>query len=185
MSGAVNVALAKSGLGDYIFSLDAQLLFESLITLISMIVLFLLLSYLLFNPARKLLEKRREHIREEMETAAKDKEDALAFKEEYDAKLREAEKEAEAILSETRKKALKKENEIVNEAKEEAARILDRANREIELEKSRVKDEVRQEIISIASAMAGKMVAASLDEKTQAQLIADTLKEMGDETWLS
>ena len=48
-----------------------------------------------------------------------------------------------------------------------------------------MKDEVKQEIISVASAMAGKIVASSLDENKQSQLIADTLEEMGDETWLS
>lgn len=33
--------------------------------------------------------------------------------------------------------------------------------------------------------MAGKVVAASIDEGTQEQLINDTLKEIGDDTWLS
>lgn len=80
---------------------------------------------------------------------------------------------------------MKKESVIINEAKEESARILERANHEVELEKSKVKDDVKQEIIAVASIMAGKIVASSLDDKKQSQLIADTLKEMGDETWLS
>ena len=61
--------------------------------------------------------------------------------------------------------------------------IIDRANSEAELEKERVKDEVKQEIIGVATAMAGKFVASSLDESTQASLIDETLKEMGDDTW--
>ena len=73
----------------------------------------------------------------------------------------------------------------MDEAKQEANRILDRANREVELEKNKVKDEVKQEMISVAAAMAGKVIEVSLDEDKQAQLIADTLEEMGDETWLS
>lgn len=185
MSGVIRVALASESLSDYIFGLDPQLLIDSAITILAMFALFLLLSYLLFNPARNLLKKRQDGIREQMETAAKEKEDAIQFKAEYDAKLKDVEKEAEEILSDTRKKALKKESDIVNEAKEEAARILDRANREVELEKSKVKDEVKQEIISVATVMAGKIVASSLDENKQSQLIADTLEEMGDETWLS
>ena len=74
----MNVALAQSGLGDYIFGLDPQLIFDSLITLLAMFVLFLFLSYLLFNPARDLMQKRQETIRQEMETAAKEKADAIA-----------------------------------------------------------------------------------------------------------
>ncbi len=185
MNSVIRVALAGNGLGDYIFGLDPQLLVDSAITILAMFALFLALSYLLFNPARDFLAKRQAHIKEQLDTAQKEKQDAIEFKAEYDTKLKAVDKEAEEILSETRKKAMKKENDIINEAKEEAARILDRANHEVELEKSKVKDEVKQEMISVATAMAGKIVASSLDDDKQSQLIADTLKEMGDETWLS
>ena len=184
MSGVIQVALS-SGLGDYIFGLDPQLLVDSAITILAMFFVFLLLSYLLFNPARNLMEKRQEGIREQMETAAREKQDAIQFKAEYDEKIKNVQKETDEILSEARKKALKKESVMLEEAREEAAQIVARANREVELEKSKVKDEMKQEIINVATAMSGKIVASSLDESKQSQLLADTLEEMGDETWLS
>lgn len=184
MSGVIQVALS-SGLGDYIFGLDPQLLVDSAITILAMFFVFLLLSYLLFNPARNLMEKRQEGIREQMETAAREKQDAIQFKAEYDEKIKNVQKETDEILSEARKKALKKESVMLEKAREEAAQIVARANREVELEKSKVKDEMKQEIINVATAMAGKIVASSLDESKQSQLLADTLEEMGDETWLS
>lgn len=184
MSGVIQVALS-SGLGDYIFGLDPQLLVDSAITILAMFFVFLLLSYLLFNPARNLMEKRQEGIREQMETAARENQDAIQFKAEYDEKIKNVQKETDEILSEARKKALKKESVMLEEAREEAAQIVARANREVELEKSKVKDEMKQEIINVATAMAGKIVASSLDESKQSQLLADTLEEMGDETWLS
>ena len=184
MSGVIQVALS-SGLGDYIFGLDPQLLVDSAITILAMFFVFLLLSYLLFNPARNLMEKRQEGIREQMETAAREKQDAIQFKAEYDEKIKNVQKETDEILSEARKKALKKESVMLEEAREEAAQIVARANREVELEKSKVKDEMKQEIINVATAMAGKIVASSLDESKQSQLLADTLEEMGVETWLS
>jgi ATP synthase F0, B subunit len=184
VSGVIQVALS-SGLGDYIFGLDPQLLVDSAITILAMFFVFLLLSYLLFNPARNLMEKRQEGIREQMETAVREKQDAIQFKAEYDEKIKNVQKETDEILSEARKKALKKESVMLEEAREEAAQIVARANREVELEKSKVKDEMKQEIINVATAMAGKIVASSLDESKQSQLLADTLEEMGDETWLS
>ena len=184
MSGVIQVALS-SGLGDYIFGLDPQLLVDSAITILAMFFVFLLLSYLLFNPARNLMEKRQEGIREQMETAAREKQDAIQFKAEYDDKIKNVQKETDEILSAARKQALKKESVMLEEAREEAAQIVARANREVELEKSKVKDEMKQEIINVATAMAGKIVASSLDESKQSQLLADTLEEMGDETWLS
>ncbi|MCM1542241.1 MAG: F0F1 ATP synthase subunit B [Blautia sp.] len=167
------------------FDLDWQLLADSCLTIIAIFVLFLALSYLLFNPARKLLNNRKEKIQGELETARKDMEDAQRLKAEYESRLQEIDKEAESILSEARKKALKNENQIIAQAKEEAAAILARARTEAELEKQKMSDDIKKEMISIASLMAGKVVSASIDTTVQNQLIDETLKEMGDKTWLS
>ncbi len=107
----------------------------------------------------------------------------MALKAEYDAKLKNIEKEAEEILSEARQKALKNEARIVEEAKEEASRIIKRANEEAILEKKRAMDEMKQEVIGIASMMAQKVVSASIDTTIQDTLVEETLKEMGDSTW--
>ncbi|MDE5966131.1 MAG: F0F1 ATP synthase subunit B [Lachnospiraceae bacterium] len=169
----------------YIFSLDAQLLFSVLIQGISIFILFALLSYLLFEPVKKLLANRQEKIKNDIESAKQDKEAAAKLKEEYDTKIKSVEKEAEAILSASRKKALKREEEITEEAKEEADRILNRANQEIAMEQSKVKDDMRKEIIAVATMMASKIVAVSISEEQQNELLDETLKEMGDDTWLS
>ena len=168
-----------------LFTLDAQFLFDAIVLALSMLVLFTLLSYLLFNPVRDLLEKRKQRVADDQETAKRERQVATAFKEEYDQKLKEVDKEAEAILTEARKRAKQNEAKIVAEAKEEAARIIARAIAEIELEKKRALDDMKQEMITIASMMAEKVVAASIDTNVQESLIDETLKEMGEGTWLS
>ena len=168
-----------------LFDLDWQLVADASLMIIAVFVLFLLMSYFLFNPARKLLNNRKEKIQSELETAKQDMEEARRLKQDYEARIKEIDKEAEAILSEARKKALNNENQIVAEAKEEAARILERARVEAELEKQKVTDEVKREIIAVAALMAGKLVTTSIDTAVQNQLIDETLKEMGEKTWLS
>ena len=168
-----------------LFSLDAQFLFDTVVLALSMLVLFTLLSYILFNPVRDMLEKRRQRVADEQETAKRERQEAVAYKEEYEQKLKEIKKEAEEILSEARKKAMKNEAKIVAEAKEEAARIMERANAEIELEKKHALDDMKQEMIAIATMMAQKVVTASIDTKVQEGLIEETLKEMGEHTWQS
>ncbi len=170
---------------EWLLGLNPQLLWETGITLIAMLILFLLLSYLLFNPARKLIEKRKEFIKSQLDEADKAKSDAAQMKSEYDEKLSRVNAEAGELLAEARKKALDREKEIVEEATEEARQIKVRAEKEVELEKNKVRDEMKQEMVQVASAMAGKFVAASIDEDKQAQLIDETLKEMGDDTWQS
>lgn len=168
-----------------LFDLDWQLVADACLTIIAIFVLVFLMSFLLFEPARKMLNGRREKIQGELESARQNMEEASRLKEEYETKLKDIDKEAETILSEARKKALNNENQIVAQAKEEAARILERAHVEAELEKQKLSDEMKQEIILVASLMAGKIVSASIDTTAQNQLIDETLKELGDKTWLS
>lgn len=170
---------------DRLFTLDAQFLFDAVVLGLSMFVTFTVLSYLLFEPVRNLLEKRQQRVVDDQETAKREKQEAIAYKEEYDLKLKEVNKEAQEILSAARRKAMQNEAKIVAEAKEEAARIIDRANAQIELEKKRALDDMKQEMITIASMMAGKVVAASIDTNVQESLIDETLKEMGERTWLN
>ena len=180
--GNTFVALADEG---RLFGLDPQLLFDSLITMFNVFLLFLILSYVLFNPVRNMLKKRQDKITSDRENAENAKADALAMKQEYEEKLKQVDKEAESILSEARKVAMHNEQKIVEEAKQEAARIIERANTEAELEKRRVADEVKQQIIAVAQVMASKMVAKSLSDADSDALIEQTLNEMGDNTWLS
>ncbi len=170
---------------DRLFGLDMQLLMDALQFGASVFVLFLLGSYLLFNPVRKMLKDRQDGIKKNIDDANADKESAAALKAQYEEKLKGIDKEAEQILSEARQKALKNEAKMIEEAKEEAARIIERANEEAVLEKKRAIDEVKQEMIAVASMMAAKVVAASIDTSIQDTLVEETLKEMGDSTWLS
>ena len=167
---------------DRLFGLDMQLLMDALQIGVSVFVLFLLGSYLLFNPVRKMLKDRQEGIKKNIDDANADKESAAALKAQYEEKLKGIDKEAEQILSEARQKALKNEAKMIEEAKEEAARIIERANEEAVLEKKRAVDEVKQEMIAVASMMAAKVVAASIDTSIQNTLVEETLKEMGDST---
>ena len=168
-----------------LFDLDMQLVHDTILLAIAVFFLFLAMSYLLFNPVRKMLEDRKLKIRTELDDAAADKADAAALKVQYEEKLKDIDKEAEEILSEARQKALHNEAKIVEEAKEEAARIIARANEEALLEKKRVVDEMKQEMIAVAAAMASKVISANIDINIQNQLVDETIKEMGDSTWLS
>lgn len=169
----------------FLFNLDPQLLFDALLMAPAIFVLFFLLSYLLFNPARKFLKDRQDRIAKDISDAKEDKESAAALKAEYESKLKNIDKEAEAILSEARQRALKNEQRIIDEAKEEAHRIIKHAQEEALLEKKHAMDDVKKEIISVASLMAQKVVSSSIDATVQDTLIEETLKEMGDSTWLS
>ena len=169
----------------YLFDLNMQLIAAAALMIVGIFVLFLVVGNKLFNPIRNIMQKRQEKSQNELETAASDMEKAKELKAQYEQKLKAIDNEADTILSDARKRALANENKIVAEAKEEAARIIERARVEAELEKQKVADEVKKEVVSIASMMAGKVVSAAVDINVQDSLVEETLKEIGDSTWLS
>ena len=168
-----------------LFNLDPQLLHDAVLLAIAVFVMFLFLSYMLFNPAREMLKKRQDKVKNDIDSAEKSREDAAKLKEEYENRLREIHKEEDAILSAARQKALENETKIIDQAKAEAANIIARANHQAELEMKTAQDEIKKEIIAVASMVAGKAVSEKLDIEIQDSLIDDTLKEIGEKTWQS
>ena len=168
-----------------LFNLDPQLLHDAVLLAIAVFVMFLFLSYMLFNPAREMLKKRQDKVKNDIDSAEKSREDAAKLKEEYENRLREIHKEEDAILSAARQKALENETKIIDQAKAEAANIIERANHQAELEMKKSQDEIKKEIITVASMVAGKAVSEKLDIEIQDSLIDDTLKEIGEKTWQS
>ena len=166
----LNAVLLAAEMEPRLFDLDFQLLADSLLTIIAVFVLFIALSYLLFNPARKFMQDRQNKIAGELDHAKTAQEDAEKLKADYEARLANA---------------LANEADIVAKAREEASRIIAHAHVEAELEKKKAADEIKQEMVGLAMDAAGKFVRVSMDDRTKNALIEETLAEIGENTWLS
>ena len=162
---------------------DVQLLHDAAIMGISIFILFFGLSYLLFNPVKDVLKKRRERVLSELEDASTKSKDANELKALYESKLKDISLERDRILEDARKKAKLKEADIIAKAEQEAKIITQRADKEIELEKRKALDELKREIVDIASVMASKALSSSMDMNMQKALIDEALKGICESTW--
>ena len=162
---------------------DVQLLHDAAIMGISIFILFFGLSYLLFNPVRDVLKKRREKVLSELEDASTKSKAANELKALYESKLKDINLERDMILEDARKKAKLKEADIIAKAEQEAKIITQRADKEIELEKRKALDELKREIVDIASVMASKALSSSMDMNMQKSIIDEALKGIGESTW--
>lgn len=166
-----------------IFGLDAQLIQDALLTALAIFILFFALSYLLFNPVRAFLEKRKKKISDELSEAERSLREAEAMKNEYDERLHASKKEAAEILDDARKKALRSQNEIVLEAREEANRIRREALSDIEQEKVHARDDMKNEMVEIAALLAKKAVSGEMTPEISDALVDETLRQIGEGTW--
>lgn len=162
---------------------DAQLLFDSAIAALNVGLLFAVLSYRFFNPVRDYLRRRRERIMTQLRDSEEAKNEALAMKEEYEMKLGGIYLEAEAILKDTSDKARKQADAITRKAREDADAILNRARRDISLEREKAREEMRSELVSVAAAMAMRVISGMMDGRAQKEMIEKISAQIGEKTW--
>lgn len=165
-----------------LFGLDFQTIFDTVFTMVSVFILYLFLKHVLFVPLRKLLDERKQKLDEQREKTQSDLETVEKLKAEYQQKLQQANKEADSILSESRRATLKKEQIVLDEAKLKAASILATAREEAKADRAAAEDSVKNEIKGVASAMADKITGQKIDTTVSDALLNETLKKVGDGT---
>ena len=73
-----------------------------------------------------------------------------------------------------------REEEIVRQATEEATAIMNKASNDIAMEKKKAVNDAKNEISSMAMAIAEKVVGRELKESDQSGLVDQFIDELGD-----
>ncbi|MFF2889926.1 F0F1 ATP synthase subunit B [Paenibacillus sp. NPDC057967] len=152
---------------------------STVFAIIAFLVLLWLLNKYAFGPLFTVMEKRRQLIQEQMNTAETSRKAAEASLDEQKVALEQARKEAYAIIDQARSTSTKQADEIVQSAKNEAVRLKDDALKDIESEKNKAIAALRTEVGGISVKIASKIIEKQVDEKSQEQLVDQYLKEVG------
>ncbi|MCL1848232.1 MAG: ATP synthase F0 subunit B [Clostridiales bacterium] len=166
-----------------VFGLDMQTVFSVGIHLFNLALLAFILARFLYKPVRDYLFKRTARISEQLMRAGEEMHEAEYLKQEYEEKLLDFERDREALLALAQKQAQEQCGQLLDEARVEADAMRAAAAEEINEEKQRVQAEMQRVIIEVATAMASKYVALSLDEATHRRLFDQTLSELEEVTW--
>lgn len=148
-------------------------------TFVNILILFLFFRIFLFKPVNNILEQRQKLIEDDLQAAAKDKQEAAELKSEYQKVLDNAESKTVQIIKEAKDRAQIEYNKKVEASHAEAARIMEEANRSIELEKKKSMEEAQSEIAGIALLAAQKVIQKNVDAEDNKRLLGDFLKEAG------
>jgi F-type H+-transporting ATPase subunit b len=151
---------------------------STLITIVAFLLLLWLLNKVAFGPLFAIMEKRRQLIQEQMNTAETSRKEAEASMAEQKAALDEARKEAYTIIEQARTTSSKQADEIIETAKNEATRLKDAALSDIESEKNKAISALRTEVGGISVQIASKIIEKQVDEKAQSEIVNKYLKEV-------
>lgn len=149
-----------------------------IIQIINFFIFFFIISKFLYGPVIKMLDERKAMVEREFDDAESIKAGAMSLKEEYEAKIRDAKKEAQDILKDAMSKAEISKNEIINEARKSAERERERAQEEIALEKEKTLKELNVYVADLAVSVAGKVLKSTLDDESQNRLMKEFVRKV-------
>lgn len=149
------------------------------IQLVAFAVLFFLLSRYAFKPLFGVMEKRRQLLQEQMDSASSNRSEAERLIEEQKQALQQARKEAYDIIEQAKATGSKQADEIVQAARNESTRLKDEAVRDIETEKNKAVASLKAEVSGLSVKIASKIIEKQVDEKAQAEIVDKYLDSVG------
>jgi len=152
----------------------------ALFTFCNMIITFLILKKFLFAPVKRMIDDRQKEIDDLYARAEDAQKQAEAHREAYAKKLSEAQTEAGELLFRATADAREKGETIVQNAREEADGLMERAREEIRLEEKRSVNRMKDEISSLAVAIAAKVTEKELREADHTALVEKFIEELGE-----
>lgn len=155
-------------------------IWQILISLLNLLILFLLLKKFLYKPVKKAMLKRKQEIDSQYDKAQSAKDDAEKDKLLWQQKLESANSEAENLIKNASFNADKHTEKVLADAKDRADAIIRQAKSEAELEKKKATADIKKEIIEVSSELAQKMLSREINTDDHKELIDSFLDGIGD-----
>jgi F-type H+-transporting ATPase subunit b len=147
-------------------------------TIIAFAITFFVLRRYAFGPIQRLIDERRERIRQSVEEADRAREEARSLLEEHRKLIGQAKSDAEGILSEARTIADSQRERMREEIEEDRQRRLEETIRQIDQARVQALGEIRREIASLSLIAAEKITRKTLTDDDQRRLIDEALAEI-------
>ncbi|MBQ8684122.1 MAG: F0F1 ATP synthase subunit B [Clostridia bacterium] len=155
-------------------------LWQILISLANLLLIFLILKKFLFKPVQKVMNQRQAEVDKQYADAEQAAADARQDKAAWAEKLAGADDEAAARLKAADATAREHGDRLVADARGRADDIIRQAKNEAALEKAKAEAAMKEEIVQVSTALAEKMLEREIAAADHQQLIDSFLDEIGD-----
>lgn len=156
-------------------------LWQILISLCNLLLLFLILKKFLYQPVKKVMAQRRAELDNLYAEAHKAEDEALSYKNTLQQQMEGAQQKADDMIKTASIHAQHTSDEIIAEAKAKADGIIRQAETDAKLERKKVYSEVKHEIADISAMLTEKMLSREITEEDHHELINEFIKEIGED----
>ena len=157
-------------------------LWQILISLANLLVMFLILKHFLFKPVMKMMAARQAQVDKIYDDANEERSAAADMKQEYEQRLATAREEADGLVRNAVTTAQRRGDAIVAEANSQASHIKQKAEEEIALEKKQMLMNVRSEISDMAVSIASKVVEREIQKEDHENFMDEFIRNVGEES---
>jgi F-type H+-transporting ATPase subunit b len=147
-------------------------------TIVAFAITLWVLKRYAFGPVQKLIDDRRDRIRQSIDEADHAREEARSLLEEHRALIGQAKSEAEEILAEARKIADSQRERMRTEVEEDRQRRLEETQRQIDQATAQALGEIRREVAELSLLAAEKITRKTLTDADQQRLIDEALADI-------
>ncbi|MCF7925856.1 MAG: F0F1 ATP synthase subunit B [Candidatus Izimaplasma sp.] len=151
---------------------------EMAIQIISTVILFLVVRYFFWEKVTNYLETRHQEMTENYQEAEVTKKASEDLKKEAESELINIKESASEKYNQAKVRGEEKRKEIVDEAKKDAKKIIANAHKEVDSMVEKAKAEINDEIVSVATLMAEKIIEKEIDETKHKQWIEQATSEV-------
>lgn len=151
-----------------------------LISLANLVLLYLLLKKFLFKPVTKVMNERQAQVTAIYNDAENDRQAAASMKQEYESRMASAREEADGLVRAAVQTAQRKSDAIIADANSQAAHLKQKAENEIQLEKKQMLSDVKAEISDLAVSIASRIMEREVNEKDHADFVDQFIQNVGE-----
>ena len=155
-------------------------LWQILISLANLLLIFLILKKFLWKPIQKVMKQRQEMVDKQFADAAEAEAKANEDKAQWAEKLATADEEAAARIAAADETARRHGERVIADAKDKAQGIIRQAEAEAELERQKATASIRDEIADVSAELAQKLLEREISVEDHRAMIASFLDEVGD-----
>lgn len=153
---------------------------DSIVTLVSFLLLMLALKKVAWKPLMAMMEKREQLIARNIDDAESKKLDAERLLKEQQQQLEDTRNKASAVIEQARDTADKLEKEQLAAAKVEIARLKEEAKKAIELERKQALASAQNDISRLSLDIAEKLIGKELSNEGHAELIEEYIERLAN-----
>ncbi len=141
-------------------------------------VLLAVLTFLLYKPVLKVIDERRERVRQSMDHAAKLEQQVAAMEKDRKKQMQELDEKMKQLLAESRTQGESLKKGIVDAAQADVSAMLEKGRKQLEDEKRKLLADLQKTVTTVSVQLAEKILQREFSETDQKRVLSSLEKDI-------